>query len=114
MGIDLILKVVGEPLILAFLVASVFRPSFRRFPYAILYIGGMLVADAIREVVLFRFGLPSKEYLLAYYFTDYQVVLLKCLGAIGFLEVALCQSRHGLPRRWAFLFRVSLVAVMSY
>jgi len=39
---------------------------------------------------------------------------LKCLAAVGFLEIALCQSRYELPRRWAFLFRLALIAVMSY
>jgi len=67
MGIDLILKVIGEPLVLAFLIASALRPAFRRYPYAILYIAGMLVSDVVRESVLIRFGLTSREYLLAYF-----------------------------------------------
>jgi hypothetical protein len=83
--------------------------GFVRYPYATLYLGAILLLDALRGVFFIKFGLLSTEYYLAYWFTDYLARLLVCLAALEFIELALEGSRPQIARSAFFLSRLFVV-----
>jgi hypothetical protein len=111
---DLLFLVSGQVLALGVIALSIWKGTFRRYSYLLIYSASLIVGDLSRLLVLRAFGLRSTEYFLAYYGVDACLVLLKYLVVFSFIQVILQDSPLRSQARVAFLCFAALVAAMSY
>jgi hypothetical protein len=111
--VDLVIIIVCESLALAFVLLSVQKQVLRKYGYLSLYAAFMLVFDYVRLTLQHAYGQTSQEFLLAYYFTDFNLVLLKCLAILGLLEVSVQDFPWRIKPLFSSLFRVALMVALS-
>jgi hypothetical protein len=110
--LNLVLLSVGECLTLMFVVLCL-RQGHGRYIYLSFYVGSMFVLDPVRRVFDNVYGFQSREYFLAYYFTDFLLLLLKCVAILVLFDIALQHSRWRMESRLAALLRIAFMIAVS-
>ena len=112
--VDLVLFVAVEALALTFIALSISKRSFRRYLYLNVYTAAMVGCDVGRTLSLRAFGLKSIEYFLAYYLTDFLLVVLLYMAILSVFDIVLQDSPFRAQARLAFIFFFAIVAGVSY
>jgi hypothetical protein len=111
---DLVFVIVGEVLALTFLGLSVWKRGFSRFPYLTLYAFSLLACDALRFGFLNLYGMRSKQYFYAFYYSDFWLVMLRYVVILSVFDLILRDSPFRLVARRAFFAFFAFVGVISY
>jgi hypothetical protein len=78
------------------------------------YAAALLLGDAVRYFVLWKYGYSSQQYFYAFFGTDILLVIATYLVVFSFYELIFAHTSMQTTVRWAFAFFAILAGVVSY
>lgn len=111
--LDSILALIGTALAVGVLATSAALGCLRRLFFVNLYAAVVLLSDGARYFTLHYYGFRSYQYFYIFYITDALLVTATYLLILSFFETIFGKSSLRTVVRWALLFFVILVALVS-
>lgn len=112
--VDGVFGLIIAALAVGVLATSIRYGYLRRYFFVNLSVAVMLLCDATRYFILYRYGFRSAEYFYCFYFTDALLVTSYYLLILGFFDVIFSKTPLRIQVRLALLFFVVLVGAMSH